>query len=388
MPTIHPAKSEMVYLVRDDSMFFGGVPESEKQRFIDTLQKYVSCPVVMFSASKQIEFCDTMARKLGYDLIISLDKWYEGDFQLDISRNFTHNQEESSGYLIKNYDKFLDFLRAFKDKSINILIVDDDIITKGTVNHVENILRGVLKRVKEVAHLDMLKCYDPQQGKKIYDIIDLRDFIPCAKFGGLMINGERKLYKYPEVDLVSRMKLKSPKDAKAFSEEWYAPPRKVEIGHFYLSEFFEPNCLNYLKNFKFQERDELILFLDDFSEKSRVLEVDKLVELAEKITQRKVAVVYESEMIKYSEKTIDYLCKSSVVSSIPDISANGIKLKRNGEPTCFLLSLTWTLFRAGFFNNTNADVLTIINKNYFKLEQKVVSCLPPEIKKRVEYIFF
>lgn len=93
-------------------------------------------------------------------------------------------------------------------------------------------------------------------------------------------------------------------------------------------------------------------------------------------------------MVKYSESTIDYLCGRFIVKDLPEATLNGIKLKRNGKPTCFLLSLTWTLFRAGYFNDEETKVLTIIDKKYQKLEENVYKYSPENVKKRLEYIYF
>lgn len=191
-----------------------------------------------------------------------------------------------------------------------------------------------------------------------------------------------------EVDLVHRMKLKSTKDAINFTNDFYNVKRKVEIGHFYCDQRVEDISLDYLDNFKFSDHDELILFIDDYSTDKRVLNIEQLVYLVESRLQRKILVAYESEMLKYSNQTLEYLYANFIIKHSSELTLDKVKLKRHDKPTCFLLSLTWTLFRSGYFQEKEFDVLTIISTRYQKLENKVYKYLPDGIKKRVQYVFF
>ncbi len=224
----------------------------------------------------------------------------------------------------------------------------------------------------------------------MYDIVDMRDFLVGSENGGLYVNGTRKLYKYPDVNLITRMKLKNVVDSIHFSMEWYDNYNVIEIGHFYMTDPYENSQLEYLKKIKFDLNDNLILFIDDVSKQKndKVLNVGRLKEDVEKILGRGVGIVYESEMKVFLDRTIRYLEVNFQVRK------QGGKMylmdqcivSKKGDPTCFMYSLMWSLFRTGFYIGQSLKTLTIIDKKYEKLENKVRKYLKkPE---NSEYIYF
>jgi hypothetical protein len=163
----------------------------------------------------------------------------------------------------------------------------------------------------------------------------------------------------------------------------------IEIAHFYSDEVATKEKLSYLKNFKFDNRDFLSVFIDDYSVNSDILDRIALSDLIFQEVGKIVEHASEKQMADdYAEKTIEYLTSKYLVESRGDILvANNKVIKRGDKYSCFLLSLTWCLYRSGFFHNQYNEVLTIISKKYQKLEEKVKDFLPDDRKKLCEWIF-
>jgi hypothetical protein len=396
MPTYLPQKLEIldskmpVYLVKNDQMYSGGYNTKTYKEFVQILQKYVDAEVMMFDADKQIEVVEKYIESIRTDrtFIISLDKWYKGDIQFSVSRNFKNDSQTTSE--IKLYTDIVKLQEFLNSKSYDkIIIVDDDIVTGSTVNFVKNCLEKYVSPEKDIVFLSMTEIYNIHNNRPVYDIVDFRDFLTSSQNGGLYVNGSRKLYKFPEVNLLTRMKLKSLIDCIHFSMDWYDNYKVVEIGHLYMTETYKESQLEYLKKLNFSQDDNLVLFIDDVSEldKDRHLNVEKLKLDVEKLLNRTVGIVYESEMKVFLDQTIEYL-KSNF--SVIDVDGN-IYLDKNcivkmDKPTCFMYSLMWSLFRNGFFIDKNMKTLTVIDKKYKKLEKRVKKYLNQT--KNSEYIFF
>lgn len=163
----------------------------------------------------------------------------------------------------------------------------------------------------------------------------------------------------------------------------------IEIAHFYSDKVATKESLSYLKNFKFGLGDFLSVFIDDYSVNSDKLDIMALNSLIFEEIGRSAEFASEKQMANdYAEKTIQYLTSRYLVESRGDILvANNKVIKRGDKYSCFLLSLTWCLYRSGFFHNRYNEVLTIILKEYQKLEEKVRDFLPEDRKKLCEWIF-
>jgi hypothetical protein len=89
------------------------------------------------------------------------------------------------------------------------VLVDDDIASGSTMQYMFNKFRRA--GVGIPATISMESIYNKKYIGRVFDIVDIRDFIPKSKNGGLLCftdNGlERIPYFHPQVDLVSRMKL-------------------------------------------------------------------------------------------------------------------------------------------------------------------------------------
>lgn len=185
-------------------MFCSDLPPNFAADLKKILKPLVKVPVVVFSAKEQIEYC----RPLIPESCVSLDKWFQGEFNLNISRIFNFETQERVGHYIENLEEF----QKYVDKVDFVNIVDDDWATGSTI---QKVLQYVNKPFR-LFSLDNLFGF-----KYKYDIIDVRDFIPGAKHGGLMFEGQIRLpYINPLVDLTQRMKL-SAESAIIFSQKLY-----------------------------------------------------------------------------------------------------------------------------------------------------------------------
>lgn len=204
-------KSEKVYLVRDDSFFCTGKKQTEfVEEFCQILQNYTDARVISFDSKKQIQSVRRYLNKYhNGKSIVSLDKWFVGDFNYNLSRIFEKGKDQSRPlrFFGRNINEFRDWVRG--KKSYEFVIVDDDIASGSTMNHVFDILKQENVGYPETVSMEAV--YNKKYNGRVYDIVDIRDFIPGSKNGGLFCLSESGLeripYFYPEVDLVSRMKL-------------------------------------------------------------------------------------------------------------------------------------------------------------------------------------
>lgn len=140
---------------------------------------------------------------------MSLDKWYEGDFNYKLSRIFNANQDQSIP--VRFYSKMDDELNQWLEDIHHweFVLVDDDIASGATKDYMFQKFRKA--GIGFPAFVSMESVYNKKYIGRVFDIVDIRDFIPNSKNGGLLCftdNGLRRIpYLYPQVDLVSRMKL-------------------------------------------------------------------------------------------------------------------------------------------------------------------------------------
>lgn len=220
-----PQKSDsLYYVVRDDSHYSLG---KRHVRFVSDfctmLQKYTSHAVVGVDAKKQVEFAtDHIFKKYANCNIISLDKWFRGHFDVLMSRIFKKGQDQSvpCGFIIRNEKFFREHLALF-DRNKKHVIVDDDIASGYTMSKICDIVKEYSDVKPVLISMDCL--YRPEWQNKVFDIVDIRDFIPNSLNGGLFCvkddgTYERVPYFYPDVDLVARMKL-TKEDAAMFTQD-------------------------------------------------------------------------------------------------------------------------------------------------------------------------
>jgi hypothetical protein len=230
------SEANSVYLVRDDTFYCLFTPRPKfVAEFVELLQKYVPVKVIAFDARKQVEDTEAWVKKnYPEHVVLSLDKWYRGDFQLDFSRIFKKSGEQKTpeNFNLSDGDRFFLASWLWENRSKKILIVDDDIASGTTIKAIKKIIGEScinLFSVDTLSMMDVSQLVDetitlPERViPLVYDIIDIRDFIPNAVNGGLLCIDEegelsRELYLHPTVNLCTRMKL-TEENAVLFTDE-------------------------------------------------------------------------------------------------------------------------------------------------------------------------
>lgn len=171
----------------------------------------------------------------------------------------------------------------------------------------------------------------------------------------------------------------------------------VEIGHFYTNETLDLNSLLYLREQNFNQDDDLVIFIDDYTCPSDNLDVEFLQKCCERMIGRKVRIEYESTMVGYFQKALKFLDPKKIqkisINDVPtELLYDGKRIFdfSTNRPSCQMLSFTWTLFRLNAFTdeNENPSVLTVIDRKYFKLEQRVFSMIPLKFRDKIFYRYF
>lgn len=198
-----------VYLIRDDSMYCGGF---EREKVVNALEECLKTfdlgfDVFRFSALKQIKFAKTFIQEnYKNHYIISLDKWfYQADARLLVSRHFNYDgcKENGSEALVSRTFKLQGYTQGRK-----VLVIDDDSVTGSTFEAVRRILNSFGIEDNLIEFKALTDIYKPWGNRKIYDIIDARDFIIGSSYGGLVVEGLGRVnYLHPMIDLCKRMKL-------------------------------------------------------------------------------------------------------------------------------------------------------------------------------------
>lgn len=216
--TNYPTKK--IYMIRDDSMLINNGMHTYTGKLIANKLTYIfdniGISTIVMNAIEQIEiFNRYMENKYTEEVIISLDKYFKGDFQFKVSRLFSlyTYQGYSKGLYYKNLPEFEEFLTKLPLYT-KIVLVDDDKSSGMTISTITNLILSIrddlvisTEFINEV-YLQNIG-YAPED---IYDIVDIRDFIFNSSNGGLMIEGVTKLpkrypYVYPYVNLHSRAKI-------------------------------------------------------------------------------------------------------------------------------------------------------------------------------------
>lgn len=168
------------------------------------------------------------------------------------------------------------------------------------------------------------------------------------------------------------------------------PIQFFEVGHFYTDESNEHIDLTYLEQLcdKIKQFGKSLsifsLFIDDYNQDSNVLDVQVLHKKTESILGVPVVVFYEKDMIQYFNQTLSLLTDSDLVVTkynrgkkeklelaLGDTRITLAEIYPTFKPTCAMLSLTWSLFRLGVFDDNCNDIFTIIDKKYEPVERKV-----------------
>lgn len=176
-----------VYLIRGNS-----VPECFNKELKKIVEKYIEKGIIVRSYS-------TSSEKLNG--FISLDKFIQGDLNLDVSRIFEISgyQNKANGILIEEKE-----LPLFQNKHFDL--IDDDIVSGTTINAVKEKL---LKYNIGINQIKTIVADHLSNNEVLYDVIDSRDFYLNGYKSGLMIEMPNKQtkrvpYLFPFVNLSTR----------------------------------------------------------------------------------------------------------------------------------------------------------------------------------------
>lgn len=142
--------------------------------------------------------------------IVSMDPLYHGDYNLGISRLYNPDGTKFLGHFYRP-ETGMTLLQQFRQipRGIKVVIFEDDIGYGGQIRRVKRILAKM-----DIEVVDVFTLYDNKD--LVDEVLDVRDFIFGADFGGLVVqdldtNGRRRVpYLYPFIDVKARCSIDSP----------------------------------------------------------------------------------------------------------------------------------------------------------------------------------
>lgn len=162
--------------------------------------------------------------KIAYDVLkgkqtISLDTYYRGTYDIQTSRLFDISDIQKKYISLIGrigHDTVKHQIENIKDGSY--ILVDDDSATGKTI-------REVMGNLPERINIEQIYLLTSILNEKIFDIVDLRDFIVGAKDGGLVVrlpNQEvaRAPYMLPYISLKSRATISASKEMEISLKLW------------------------------------------------------------------------------------------------------------------------------------------------------------------------
>ncbi len=203
-----PIQEKSKYIIRNDLEFL--VPKTEAlDRFTKTIQKLIqervpeNVCVEIQDAAEQIE---KARKKLNGRKCISLDVHFKGNHDIELTRLFDvcDGQLRSKKLISRSKESILTQIKRIPKG--DYVLVEDDSATGETIRRIKSLLskRGI--NITEVILLFN------QTGEKIYDVVDMRDFLIGSYQSGLTVrlfDGTiaKAPYCLPYVSLSSRAKL-------------------------------------------------------------------------------------------------------------------------------------------------------------------------------------
>ena len=150
---------------------------------------------------------------------ISLDTYYRGTYNIETSRLFDISDIQKKYISLIGrigHDTVKNQIQKIEDG--NYILVDDDSATGKTI-------REVMSNLPERINIEQIFLLASMGNEKIFDIVDLRDFIIGAKNGGLVVrlpNKEiaRSPYMLPYVSLKTRATISASKEMETSIRLW------------------------------------------------------------------------------------------------------------------------------------------------------------------------
>lgn len=135
---------------------------------------------------------------------ISLDKYYNGDYNLNVSRHFRINDKNQyHSYKIDTSD--INFPLKEQIKKIDsgkYILVDDDCVSGDTVKYFISLLNKYNKNIEIVGTYFLTK-------NKYKDVLDVRDFIFGSKNGGLLFSNNYIQFRLPYINEYVNLKTRA-----------------------------------------------------------------------------------------------------------------------------------------------------------------------------------
>ena len=172
--------------------------------------------ISVLNLSEQLELAN---KQLQYKNCISLDTYFKGTYNIETSRLFDISEYQHTYLYLTSRPGF----DSIKEQIVQIkpgkyILVDDDSATGKTIKEVLSLLPKNVEIVDKYLLASMLK-------NKIYDIVDLRDFIIGSQNGGLIVRFNNDLivrapYVMPYVCLKTRASLWCEKEKEFSLKLW------------------------------------------------------------------------------------------------------------------------------------------------------------------------
>ncbi len=219
------------YVIRDEGLIplynykdviDENVLENARRNLLSELKKIFSdsfnnkLNIKTIDMEKQLEIANS---KLNNKKTISLDTYYKGTYSIETSRLFDISDIQKNYINLIGrigFDTIQNQVRNIKDG--NYILVDDDSATGKTIREVMSLLPGRI-------NIEKIYLLASIFNEKIFDIVDLRDFIIGANNGGLVVrlpnkDVARAPYILPYVSLKSRATIPATKEMEISIKLW------------------------------------------------------------------------------------------------------------------------------------------------------------------------
>lgn len=236
-------ENKKIYFIRTDS-----VPNDFSIKLMDILKGNIKDNVEfrLFS-SKDFQF----KNKVG---VISLDKFIQTEYNLDVSRLFYLSSFQKKAIKMTGYER--DIIEQIENiKEGEYILLDDDISTGFTMKNITNILSQ--KNIK-IVNYQLLINQLLNDNEEVFDIIDARDFLLGAYKSGLVTTFKNKTirtpYFFPYINLSTR--------ANVLPEKERVVTREI----LKLNLEYNKGVSKFAKFFNFEDNDSFVHYLIKYIE--------------------------------------------------------------------------------------------------------------------------
>lgn len=255
---------------------------------------------------------------------INMDSYYRGNYNIDVSRLFNVSSYQDKYIKLVSRTKESINKQISQIKPGDYVLVDDDSVSGSTLNSIRKLLPKEVK-VKDTFLLS--SCIND----KVFDVVDLRDFIIGSINGGLMVKlpdgtKTRCPYVMPYVNLTTRASIHPNKE------------REFSVSVWKLNKWF---YLKLDKNLKLKDMDENFINLMEFVGFNKNDLVSYICDWhIDKLTNQRFEIVQFEE--KYKDRVISFL-KSVAIDEFGFSKWKNYLENKHFEPyykndSCFLIT--------------------------------------------------